>query len=260
MPIAWKPPSTWIISPVIAARQVREQERDDVADRLGSVVSHPSGARCAPRVGDLVEPGDALAGHRADRAGAHGVDADAVGPEVPREVAGRRPRGRPWRRPSSRRSATRPARRSPGHDRAAVGFHQREHARRRSPSARTRSSGSRSRPTPTGCGGSCRPARPAGANAMACSTPSTAPPPGRQLRTDRVDLLGVVRIHLEDVAGRRQPLGGLLREAHRPAEVGQHDLGAVLLRGSRGGERDRLRREHAGDQELLPVQQHGARA
>ena len=33
VPIAWKPPSTWIISPVIPVGQVREQERHRVADR-----------------------------------------------------------------------------------------------------------------------------------------------------------------------------------------------------------------------------------
>jgi hypothetical protein len=85
-------------------------------------------------------------------------------------------------------------------------------------------------------------------------------PPGLELLPDGVDLGLVVGIHLQDVARVRQPLRHLLGEAHGASEVRQDDLSAVLLRGRRRCEGDRLRGQHAGDQQLLAVEQHGRAA
>src|SRR4029450_1949699 len=56
----------------------------------------------------------------------------------------------------------------------------------------------------------------------------------------------------------RQPLGGLVGERAAAAEAGQHHLGAVVQRlaGDRVG--DRVRREHAGDEQPLAVDEHRA--
>ena len=87
-----------------------------------------------------------------------------------------------------------------------------------------------------------------------------APPSGRELLAGGVDLLGIGDVELEHVGRRRQTPRGLLREAHRTAEVRQHDLGAVLLGGARRGEGDRLRGEDARDEELLALEHHVAGA
>jgi hypothetical protein len=69
----------------------------------------------------------------------------------------------------------------------------------------------------------------------------------------QVPLVGDVE--LEDVGRAGQPLGHALRQPHRPAEAGEHDLGALLLRAARDGVGDRAVRQDAGDQELLAVEE-----
>ena len=59
------------------------------------------------------------------------------------------------------------------------------------------------------------------------------------------------------LGGSRQPPRGPLRQAHRPAERREHDLGAFFLRALRDGERDRRVVEHAGDEDALLREQHG---
>ena len=55
--MAWKPPSTWIISPVIPAD--RSENRNAIArpTGVGSVMSHPSGARRAQASAICSNPG-----------------------------------------------------------------------------------------------------------------------------------------------------------------------------------------------------------
>src|SRR5262249_29241620 len=68
------------------SRQVREQERDRLPDGR-RILDVPTQRRApVPRAADLLEPGDPLAGHRLDRAGADGVHPDLAGAEVTREV------------------------------------------------------------------------------------------------------------------------------------------------------------------------------
>ncbi len=96
-----------------------------------------------------------------------------------------------------------------------------------------------------------------GANAIACRNPSNRPHRLAKLLAHGRDLVGLVDVHLQHVGRLGQPSRHLLCEAHRASEVGEHDLGALLLRGSGRGERDRLRRQHPRDEQLLVVQQHG---
>ena len=76
---------------------------------------------------------------------------------------------------------------------------------------------------------------------------------------ERVEVGGVGDVELDDRRLGREPPRRALREAHRPAERGEHHLGAFLLRAARDGERDRRVVEHAGDQDALVGEQHRAR-
>ncbi len=151
VPIAWKPPSTWISSPVMPAE--RSENRNAIAspDRRW-VRCVPAERRATrPRIRDLVEPGDALAGHGLQRAGRHGVHPDPLRTQVSRQVA------RHGLEPGLRHAhpvVDRPREPSvevEADDRAAVRFHQREQPRRDAPSASRRSSGAPSRRSPTAC-------------------------------------------------------------------------------------------------------------
>ena len=114
VPIAWKPPSTWMISAVIARAASESRKLIVSATGAGSSTSQPQRRLALPRVGEVAEARDAARGERAERAGGHEVHAHAARAEVAREVARRWPPAPPWPRPSSRRPARRPARRSPG--------------------------------------------------------------------------------------------------------------------------------------------------
>ena len=111
-PIAWKPPSTWRISPVIAAGPVREQ--DARAGHRAGVVDVPAQRRLlVPHVVELLEAGDAA--RRQRRSGPAATRFTRMpsgrgrGPGSARST-----RAPPWRRPSSRRPATPRWRRSRG--------------------------------------------------------------------------------------------------------------------------------------------------
>jgi hypothetical protein len=82
------------------------------------------------------------------------------------------------------------------------------------------------------------------------------PPPRPDLVRNPFDVLRVVRVHLEDVHRLRQAPSGLLGETHRAAERRQHDLRALLLKRARRRVGDRLPRQHAGDEQLLALEQH----
>src|SRR5207253_4915789 len=75
----------------------------------------------------------------------------------------------------------------------------------------------------------------------------------------RVDLLLVVDVHLQDLRCRLHPAGTFLGEAHGPPEAGEHDVGALALRlvGDRKG--DAGGGEDTGDQDLLALEyaRHG---
>src|SRR2546421_5075437 len=75
----------------------------------------------------------------------------------------------------------------------------------------------------------------------------------------RIDLLLVVDIHLQDLRSRLHPPRALLRERHHAAEAGEHDIGALVLGRLSYGKGDAGRSEDAGDQDLLPFEdaRHG---
>ena len=66
--MAWKPPSTWIIEPVVAGNQSDSSATVDRATAEESSTSQPSGARSS-HILELGEARDRLGGHRLDRAG-----------------------------------------------------------------------------------------------------------------------------------------------------------------------------------------------
>ena len=103
--IAWKPPSTCRISPLMPRDQSENRKQTACATATGRSVSQPSGARSGPLAGQAVEARDAARGRRLDRAGGDEVHADARGAEVAGQVAGHGLERRPWRRPSSRTRA-----------------------------------------------------------------------------------------------------------------------------------------------------------
>jgi hypothetical protein len=66
-----------------------------------------------------------------------------------------------------------------------------------------------------------------------------------------VEVLLVRDVELDDRGRLGETLGDGLGDLHRPAEGGEHDRGALLLRDLRDVERDRAVHEDAGDEELL---------
>ena len=72
-----------------------------------------------------------------------------------------------------------------------------------------------------------------------------------QLGRDRLEVLGLVDVELEDVGRLRELLGGAVGQALRAAEAGQHHLRARLLGLPRDLERDRVAGDDTRDQELL---------
>ena len=70
---------------------------------------------------------------------------------------------------------------------------------------------------------------------------------------ERVQVLGVGDVKLDDRRQLGQPLGDPLDQAE-PPEAGQHDCRALLLRDPGDVEGDRRIGEHAGDQDPLTVQ------
>ena len=76
--MAWKPPSTWMISPVIARAGSESRKQTAPATGPGSSVSQPSGAWRCHALGEVVEARDAARGERAERPGGHQVHAHAL--------------------------------------------------------------------------------------------------------------------------------------------------------------------------------------
>ena len=85
--MAWKPPSTCRISPVIARARSLSRNSTAPATGAGSSVSQPERRLALPGVGEVGEAGDAARGERAERAGGHEVHAHAARAEVARQVA-----------------------------------------------------------------------------------------------------------------------------------------------------------------------------
>ena len=110
-PIAWKPPSTCTISPVIPRARSDSRKQTASATGAGSLVSHPSGA-CAPqRPASLSKPGMPPAAGVSSGRPRRGSRACPKRRGRGRDSA-RPTRAPPWPRPSSRRRARRPRRRS----------------------------------------------------------------------------------------------------------------------------------------------------
>ena len=161
VPMAWKPPSTCRISPVIARAWSRQQE---AARRPRPAPGPRCPSRAAPgaptRAASSSKPGMPRAAIVPSGPARHQVHAHAARPEVAREVARDGLERRPWRRPSSRRSARRPARRSPSRRsrrRPPDQRQQRRGQRLQRVRARLERAASRSR---AACRGTCRRARP----------------------------------------------------------------------------------------------------
>src|SRR5207247_10376360 len=69
-------------------------------------------------------------------------------------------------------------------------------------------------------------------------------------------LMLVVDGALEDLRRRLHPARTLLRQAHDPAEAGEHDVRALLLGLFGDCEGNTCRGEDARDQDLLPLEDH----
>ncbi len=99
------------------------------------------------------------------------------------------------------------------------------------------------------------PRQASGANPIACSTPSTRP----HFVGHRVaDGLAVGRdgdIELEHVDSVAELARRALGEAQRPAGAGEHDVGTLGEREAGDAERQRRIGHHAGDHDLLAVEQ-----
>ena len=139
-PIAWKPPSTCRISPVIARARSLKQEADGGGD--GSrVAGVPAERRArAPERREIVEARDAARRNGLDRAGRDEVDADPARLRGRARGSATRSRAPPSRPPSSRRPARRRRHRSRGRRPSRRPRRPRAAARapRRAPSARRR--------------------------------------------------------------------------------------------------------------------------
>ena len=238
-----------------APREVREQERDRLAYRRGIGDVPAEGRAGGPPVGDGVEARDALAGHRLERTRAHGVHADALRPQVACQVArdGLEPGlGNPHPVVDGPGDAGVEVERDDG---ASRGFHQRQEAHRQL-LERERAGLHRRRHRFPGRVEEVPPQGVLRRERDRVQEPVHRPPAAGELAADAVDLCGIVHVHLQHVGGIGQPLRALLGESHPSTHARQDDLGALLLRHVCGGERDGMRREHAGDQEALLLEQH----
>src|SRR5262249_61234216 len=66
----------------------------------------------------------------------------------------------------------------------------------------------------------------------------------------------VVDVQLEHLGSRVESPGAALGQGEAAAEAGEEDFRAFLLRQLGHAEGDRLRREHAGDEQPLTFEQH----
>ena len=162
-----------------------------------SSVSQASGA-CASQPRRAARSRGSRRPRRLDRARGDEVRADAARAEVAREVAvDGLQRGLRDAHPVVAGQATVASKSRPTIE-GARPRQQRQRTARRAPSASRRSSGRRSARCPAGVSGSSPPSASAGAKAIACRTPSSAPQRcSRSSRRRRV--LGVVDVELEHV-------------------------------------------------------------
>ena len=92
--MAWKPPSTWTISPVVFGNQSDSRATHALATASASArTSQPSGARSSHTSSNCEKPGIDLAAIVLIGSGGDEVHPDALGPEVAGEVAGGRLEG-----------------------------------------------------------------------------------------------------------------------------------------------------------------------
>ena len=103
------------------------------------------------------------------------------------------------------------------------------------------------------------PSASSGANAIACSAPSTPPQRSRSDSVSAARSSALVHVELEHVDGLGQPLRRALGHPPAAPEARQHDRGALLLRLRGGVEGDRVLGDHAGDQQPLAVEDHSLR-
>ena len=161
------------------AGEVGEQEARRVGDRpWRRAVSQPSGAWRPPALGEPSKPGMPPAASVSIGPAETRLTRDAARDRGRARGSARPTRARPWRRPSSRRPARRPSRRSPGPTMLAAGSRlqqrqQRDRAARCSEYG-AGLEGGRWR-SPRGVSRKLPPSASAGAKAIACRTPSSAP-------------------------------------------------------------------------------------
>ena len=93
VPVAWKPPSTWIISPVVLGNRSDSRATQARATGSGSLTSQPERRSAVPHVLELGEARDRLGGHGLHRTGGDQVHPHLLGAERAGQVAGRRLQG-----------------------------------------------------------------------------------------------------------------------------------------------------------------------
>ena len=219
-------------------------------------MSQPSGACVRPQPREPLEAGDAAGGDRPERAGGDQVHADPATARGHAPDTARRTRARPWRRPSSRRSATRRRRRSRAR-RCSRRSASAARARPPAPSARTRSSG-----TPASALSAGVVMKPAADRVLGrerdrvqhAVDPAPALAQRRRRRASRSASLLTSSSSTSTGSGSR--CGGALGHPPHPAEARQHDRGALALGLLGGVEGDRVLGDHAGDQQPLAGQDH----
>ena len=94
-----------------------------------------------------------------------------------------------------------------------------------------------------------------GAKPIECSTPSTRPHFVGQRVADGLAVLRDGDVELEHVDAVAELAGRALGQAQRPAGTGEHDVGTLVEREAGDAERQRRIGEHAGDHDLLAVEQ-----
>ena len=209
---------------------VREQDARHFRDRCPILAVPPERRPLSPGALKFLEARDALCGHRPEWPGRQRIDADLMLAQVSRQVPGDRFEGGfAHAHPVVEGPCLRRVIEVEGDDAATVLCHQRAqrlgHSLERV-GARVKG-GLNTLPR---CGqevAAQRVGRRIGDGMDEAVEPAPALFEGLG---QRIDLLLVVHVHLQDLRGRLHPARTLLRQAHDPAETGQHDVGALPLR------------------------------